>query len=141
MDQQTHEAVARGPHRGSVAADRMQDAGLVPLEPYPGTNKGWRCRCTACGHEVAPSHANIGRGLNGCAWCAGNRIHAADAERVMRAANMEPLEPYPGDLKPWRCHCRTCDRKIRPRFANVQSGRGCRYCRNYGFDCAERGVV
>lgn len=59
----------------------------------------------------------------------------------MRAANMEPLEPYPGDVKPWRCHCRGCDRKIRPRFAGVQSGRGCRYCTNHGFDSAGRVVV
>ncbi len=36
------------------AAETMRAAGLKPLEPYPGSNIRWRCRCTKCGKEVTP---------------------------------------------------------------------------------------
>jgi hypothetical protein len=47
----------------------------------------------------------------------------------MRAKNLEPLEEYPGAMKPWKCKCLDCGNVIQPRYAHIQQGRkGCTYC-------------
>ncbi|WP_432564493.1 flagellar biosynthesis protein FlhF [Kineococcus sp. SYSU DK003] len=39
------------------AASRIVRAlGLVPLEPFPGNDAPWRCRCGTCGRVVAPRY-------------------------------------------------------------------------------------
>jgi hypothetical protein len=54
---------------------------------------------------------------------------AESAVRVMKAANLSPLVPYPGSGKPWRCRCDKCKRIVTPRYNSVQqTGGGCRYC-------------
>jgi predicted GIY-YIG superfamily endonuclease len=57
-----------------------------------------------------------------------------EAASVMRAANLEPLEPYPGVKVPWRARCQTCGEEVAPHFSTVQNGGGCRYCAPYGID-------
>ena len=107
----------------------MHSARLEPLEPYPGTAKPWRCRCTTCGREVLPRHANIRNGSGGCAWCAGNIVDPDEAVAVMRSAGLEPLEPYPGTAKPWRCRCTKCSREVQPRYGSIRRGQGgCVWC-------------
>lgn len=181
------------------AAGEMLAAGFEPLEPYPGGQKAWRCRCTKCGRKVAPTFNNVrangigcaycsgkridsdearqialAKGLEpqepyrnrgpwrmrcltcereyspafatvragfGCPWCTGNRIDPADAERVMRDAGLEPLEPYTKALARWRCRCITCGNVVTPMFASVQNGHGCRYCADRGFNYNEPAVV
>lgn len=52
----------------------------------------------------------------------------ADAHAIMTAQGLEPLEPYGGSSKPWRCRHR-CGRIVTPTLSNVAAGRGvCRYC-------------
>ena len=51
------------------AAEVMQRTGLEPLEPYPGSNLPWRCRCGTCAREVTPTYSSIQIG-SGCRWCA-----------------------------------------------------------------------
>ncbi|MET8146458.1 hypothetical protein ABZU32_39630 [Sphaerisporangium sp. NPDC005288] len=48
----------------------MLEAGLVPLEPYPGASARWRCRCATCASIVTPRFANIRVGQGGCMYCA-----------------------------------------------------------------------
>ena len=49
--------------------------------------------------------------------------------RLMKAAGVTPLEPYPGARKPWLCRCDTCGREVSPWYSSVQQGRGgCGYC-------------
>jgi hypothetical protein len=52
------------------------------------------------------------------------------ASRVMLAAGVEPITPYPGTMQPWRCRCLTCHQVVTPSFGNVRRGvsKGCRYC-------------
>src|SRR5204863_9034330 len=55
---------------GQVAAVEMRSRALEPLQPYPGTNKPRRCRCTVCGGEVAPRLSNIHSSGHGpCRHC------------------------------------------------------------------------
>jgi hypothetical protein len=119
------------PIAAESAVSQMRAAGLEPLTPFPGVVVPWRSRCMTCNNEVFPRLQVIRRGQGGCPYCAGNApIGVAEAESQMRAAGLEPLEPYPGGvLKPWRCRCLTCERESTTSLANVRhSGGGCQYC-------------
>ncbi|MFI9273973.1 hypothetical protein ACIGXM_25180 [Kitasatospora sp. NPDC052896] len=63
----------------------------------------------------------------------------ATAADQMRAAGLEPLEPYPGRANlPWRCRCTTCGNEGTPRLAGIRGGRGgCRPCGNATARAAE----
>ena len=94
----THETAVRVIH----------EAGLEPLEPYPGrTTTPWRCRCITCGAVVAPNLNNLTRGMSrGCRYCSARadkessnghtRWTHESASAIMRTAGLEPLDLYPG---------------------------------------------
>jgi len=51
------------------------------------------------------------------------------AASVMRAAKLEPLDPYPGNKEKWKCKCLLCGQIVFPRFGSVSRGQGgCRDC-------------
>ena len=107
----------------------MGAADLEPLEPYAGSMTPWRCRCLKCGREVVPRYMNIRRGGRGCVWCAQKRTDPDEAAAVMRAADLEPLEPYAGSMTPWRCRCLKCGREVVPRLSGIRRGQGgCVWC-------------
>ncbi|MBI4228510.1 MAG: hypothetical protein HY693_02185 [Deltaproteobacteria bacterium] len=47
----------------------MIQAGVEPLEPYPGYDRPWSVRCLNCGRESTPTYANISKGQGGCFRC------------------------------------------------------------------------
>jgi len=120
-----------------AAAERvMREAGLEPLEPYPGRAVApWQCRCMTCGSTVSPSYNAIQQG-GGCRACyrsrqgLDQRKPEAEAWALMRAAKVEPLEPYPGSQRPWRSRCMVCGSEVTPVLNNLRKpGRGaCKYC-------------
>ncbi len=59
----------------------------------------------------------------------------------MRAAGLEPLDPFPGVVKPWRCRCTVCGNEVSPRLEAIRNGTGCRFCAEHGIDYAAPGVV
>lgn len=120
-----------------AAAATMRTAGLDPLEPYPGANVAWKCRCMKSAHEVAPTFNSVRMGTSsGCRHCgraaAGERRRAAGrhkAEAEMRTAGFEPLEPYPGAGVRWRCRHTLCGGTVFPRLVKIRSGvGGCLAC-------------
>ena len=113
-----------------AAANIMREAGVAPLEPYPGSSAVWRCRCEACGRGVTPRLDNVRQGHAACAYCAGRAVDPIEAAAVMRARGLEPLGAFPGAARPWRCRCTQCGRYVEPRYATVVKGAGCRYCGN-----------
>lgn len=112
------------------AADLMRAAGLEPQEAYPGSSQPWRCIHLACGRLVVARYETVRRGGGGCARCAGKGpIDPVEATELMRSMGLEPLEPYPGTLKKWRCTHVRCGREVSPRYNDVQQGHsGCDYC-------------
>lgn len=102
-------------------------AKIKPLVPYPGSNKPWKSVCTVCKHEIAPNFISIKRG-SGCSWCQGLKVDPKEREDMMRLADLEPLEPYPGALSPWRCKCINCHREVNPWFHTILRGGVCSYC-------------
>lgn len=119
-----------------IAHGRMRAAGLTPLTPYPGrTVKPWPARCNTCDASVAPSLNSASKG-HGCRACGHRRagrqlaLSADEAVRRMRAAGWDPMAPYPGSERPWKCQCRRCGAVQAQRLHGAQhsKGRGCRSC-------------
>lgn len=122
----------------SVAAMRvMATADLEPLEPYPGSDHPWRCRCLKCDTEVTPRYNNVRQGHSGCVHCrhketggASQRLSHKAASAVMLEHGFLPLEPYRNSITPWRCQCRKCGSEVTPRYSNVRSNQGgCSVCK------------
>lgn len=107
----------------------MRDANLEPLEPYPGALKDWKCRCGDCGRTVTPRYANVYSGHPGCVYCTRKKVDREEAVKTMRAAGLEPIEPYSTSSTPWKCRCLGCGREVSPSYSSIRSGQGgCGYC-------------
>ena len=113
----------------------MRNANLEPLEPYATSQSNWKCKCLKCGATVSPRYSAIKQGTGGCMACARleqigrGRLDESAAIAIMRGKNLEPLEPYPGAMIPWKAKCLDCGNLVKPRYAHVQQGRkGCRNC-------------
>ena len=109
------------------AENLFLNAKIKPLVPYPGSHKPWKSLCTVCKHEIAPHYQSIKRG-GGCEWCQGLKVDPKERADIMRLASLEPLEPYPGALSPWRCKCTNCQREVNPWFHSILRGGVCGFC-------------
>lgn len=120
----------------------LREKHLVPLDPYPGANARWRCRCLRCGQQIWPTYTAIRSNLEGCIYCARRKTDPADAETKMRESGLEPLVPYPGAAKGWKCRCLTCGRTVFPHYSSIQQGGGsCRFCSKGGIDYTAPGFL
>ncbi len=112
----------------------MKKAGLKPLIPYPGSNTKWKCLHIKCGEIVYPMHSTIVAGQGGCQKCGyiegglKGRVDEVFAIQIMNKAGLEPLEPYRGAGKPWKCRCLKCEQIVSPTYGSIQSGTGCGVC-------------
>ena len=123
------------------AAAIMRSAGLEPLTAYPGRHAPWPCRCQRCHQTVSPRYGAVQAG-SGCRYCNDTAIKPDAAAALMRTAGLEPLETYPGSLRPWKCRCTKCGRTVQPCYSTIQRGSGgCRWCRNSGFKSGEDAIV
>jgi hypothetical protein len=119
----------------SVARELMLRNNLKPLEEYPGNHKPWKCECLSCGRTVTPHYSSVQQGRKGCAYCAGRKVDPLNAIEVMRNANLEPLEEYPGSSKKWKCRCLSCQQIVEPKYGNIQQGGdGCQQCAGFFVD-------
>ena len=131
------------------AASLMLEAGFKVLEPYVNSNTPWASTCLKCNNPARPTFAAAtGTRQGACFECgrrkiSENKVLDSDvAAAVMRVAKLEPLEPYPGSDKPWRCRCMRCDREVTPRRAGILKGQGgCKYCATTGLDRTAPGVL
>lgn len=117
------------------AARVMLSAGLEPLEPYPGNQKKWLCHCTRCGNNVQVRRNTVASTGTGCRQCWEARrgttrlVPEETALAVMRAAGLEPQEPYVRSGTPWKSIHLACGREVSPTYNSVQQGGGgCRAC-------------
>lgn len=113
------------------AVQHMRAAGLEPLETYSTVETPWRCRCEGCGDIVSPRLHNVRAGWGGCRPCSvKNRVakqrqcNTPRAVADMRAAGLEPLEPFVDTKTDWRCRCVTCDTVVKPKLNNIRNGHG-----------------
>lgn len=125
---------ARRASREQDAVSTMRAAGFTPLEPYPGSSKPWRSRHDPCGNEAAPRLDYVAQGGVACRTCVaatkGHRVWTKSAALVaFRAADLEPLVPFPGAARPWQAKHLPCGSIVSPRLANIAAGQGpCNVC-------------
>lgn len=134
------------------ASERLLTLGYEALEEYPGSMSLWRAKHLECGQEVKVSLAPLQRGHTPRGSCPCAEAKRADAETrsrntsiegradsaaaTMVEAGWEPLEPYPGSHKPWRCRCVDCGTEGTPSHHNVLGSAGrsklCNTCSGRG---------
>lgn len=126
----------------------MIQNGLKPLEPYPGKDKPWKCKCLTCGNIVSPAWNNIRNGAGGCGNCRyvksgkSNRTPEKEAIAFMLKAGLQPLEPYLNKEMPWKCKCLDCQNIVYPSAGNIKRGQGgCSYCRETGLNYKEPSYI
>lgn len=108
----------------------MRQLNLEPLEPYQNSNAKWKSKCLICGKIVHPTFGSIQYNNNvGCRYCSGNTVDPKDAVRVMKKANLVPLEPYRSSKSPWKCKCEKCGNIVTPAYGGIVAGQGgCVFC-------------
>ncbi len=127
------------------AAKLMRDAGAIPLEPFTRTDARWKCQCAECGKTIYPALNSVkSQGTHPCRFCAALQMGARrrqEAEKkhlaLLRKAKLEPLEPFPGVNKPWKCKCIRCGKIVSPHLSSVKRGSSCGYCAGKRVDEAD----
>jgi hypothetical protein len=114
----------------------MRNAGVEPLEAFPGSNSPWRSRCNKCSSEVTPRYSTVSRGLGACNVCAkfnAAKVRSDEAQLRLRESlklrGIEPVESYQGMHVPWLVRCETCQHEWRPKPYSLANGRGCPECK------------
>lgn len=117
-----------------VAILRMREAGMQPLEPYPGRAKKWLCRCMSCGEVRGTYFDTICRGGKGCKPCANRqtgerrRLKQEVVDQLLLEAKLRAVEKYISTSKPLLCECLECGNYVSPTLADVKRGARCEYC-------------
>jgi hypothetical protein len=106
----------------------MANVGLEPLSKYVNSKEPWRVKHKKCGRIFTIEYANV-RGGSSCRYCAGNAVIPKEATQLMQKMGLQPLVPYPGGKKPWKCKCKVCKKIIYPNYSSTANrNAGCAYC-------------
>lgn len=114
----------------------MAARGVTPLEPYPGANVPWKCKCERCGSIVQPRYSTVVKaGKGGCNFCAKRdsaAVRKARAEKLALAQaaklHLRPLTQYPGAQQIWTLECMSCGSVTSKKAYGVTQGKGCAAC-------------
>ena len=123
--------------------EKMKAIKLQPLVPYPGAHKKWKCLCLRCDRVVYPFFVYINsKDSKGCNYCSKTKVDEEEAKRIMKSAMLQPLVPYPGAHKKWKCKCIACGTIVFPAYHSIRSGQGgCPSCADSGFDPSKDGYL
>lgn len=120
-----------------LAAKKMIERGVRPLERYQNSNARWKCECLTCGQIVFPRYGTVvtaGRG--GCDFCAkkragetrNKRIREVDFPAACEAANVTPLTDFVDAFTKISLRCNTCGHKFQKVWSPLRDGKGCPKC-------------
>jgi len=126
----------------------MKENGLIPLEQFKTANKQWKCKCTKCKKISSPSYSHVLDG-HGCIHCGVIRrsekalIPQKVAVAIMKKAKLQPLEPYRGGNRKWKCKCLKCKRIVYPWLNSIKNNNqgGCIYCAELGFNYKKSAIL
>lgn len=118
-----------------MAEEAMIAAGVQPVEPFPGSELPWMCRCLSCGQDASPRYNSIKRGQGGCKPCGYRKVSKSltmtSNEAVLRlgALGLVPLAEYPGAHSGWSVECLACGENFKIKLAEKERrGRGRSRC-------------
>ena len=138
----------------AVAVGTMMAAGVTPLEPFPGSDKPWKCQCDTCGTVVTPRHSSVRWGNGACNECGNVKGGAANAtpKPGQSLADLHPViaaeahgwdpstvKPASGQRKQWKC--RDCGHEWPATVSKRTEGKGCPACTERGFNPAKPAAV
>jgi hypothetical protein len=121
----------------SIAFERMIEKGVHPLEPYPGSNARWRCKCLKCDTEVFPRYATVVvGGKGGCDACAKKaaretrkkRIREKDFPQACATAGVTALSEFKNAFEKIDLRCNKCGNEFKMVWSPLRDGRGCPKC-------------
>jgi hypothetical protein len=113
---------------GDQAISFMRTAGFEPLTDYKNVEQPWKSKCMVCLRIVSPRLADVKKGKK-CGYCAKRKVDPREAIKIMKAQNLKPLEPYPGNKKGWKSLHVKCGNIVYPRFNSIQQDQGgCKFC-------------
>jgi hypothetical protein len=121
------------------AINRMNEAGLKPLEPFISSRQKWKSSCIRCESIVSPALHDIRRGNGGCKKCGREkqknslRYSEDEAKEIMLKANLEPIELYRRSNLPYKCKCLVCSSIVSPNLSSILQGGGCDICNGNKF--------
>lgn len=120
-----------------LAAQRMIERGIKPLEPYTRSGDRWKCKCLTCGAIVYPRYATVvTAGKGGCDSCARNnagekrtrQIREIDFPRACAVAGVTPLSEFINSFEKIELRCNACGYEFRLVWSPLRDGRGCPKC-------------
>lgn len=120
-----------------VAARRMIERGVRPLEPYTSSSKRWKCECLECGAVVYPRYGSVvTAGKGGCDFCAkkkaaatrNKRIREEDFPKACVAAGVTALSEFKSAFEKIDLQCDTCGHLFRMVWSPLRDGKGCPKC-------------
>lgn len=120
-----------------MAAQRMIERGVRPLEPYTSSSTRWKSECLECGAVVYPRYGTVvtaGRG--GCDFCAkkkaaatrNKRIRQEDFPKACVAAGVTALSEFKNAFEKIDLQCDTCGHLFRMVWSPLRDGKGCPRC-------------
>jgi len=117
------------------AIDLMIQAGVMPIEDYPGSAKHWKCKCLKCGQIVWPKHSSIKQnpGSGGCNPCAKIQTQVVlrkrnydSALRFLEKNELTLLGPYQSAKAKALFRCERCGNEFPASYTDfTSSGRTC----------------
>ena len=120
-----------------VAAKRMIERGVKPLEPYTSSSTRWKCECLTCGQIVSPRYGTVVvAGKGGCDSCAkrqaaktrNKQTREIDFPAACEAVNVTALSEYVDASTKIELQCNTCGHKFPMAWSPLREGRGCPKC-------------
>ncbi len=124
----------------------LREHNLQAIAKYTGNKDLISVKCLKCMKRKKIRRSFLlqrNKKMQGCMTCAGARI--ADPKKIMKTmknAKLNPLVPYSGGHKRWKCECLKCGEIVYPEFNSVLSGQGgCIYCAEIGFNYKKPAIV
>lgn len=107
----------------------FRSKGLEPQEKFKGPHHPWKSIHTECGRTVSPRWANVQQNHGVCVYCSGGKVDMKEVRQILKANNLKPLVPYPGNKTGWRCIHLPCGREVAPTYGGLNGGQGpCELC-------------
>jgi Zn finger protein HypA/HybF involved in hydrogenase expression len=108
----------------------MAEKGLLPLEDFINVTSPWKYKCLKCENEGVTTLHKVKNHGSGCPYCGGVKVDPKKMDRMMKAAQLVPLEPYKSNTSKWKVLHEACGNEVVTTWAEVQSGQGgCGICR------------
>ena len=124
----------------------LAEHNLEPFGKYTGNQDSITVKCLLCNKRKPIKTSFLlqrNKKMQGCMTCSGARV--ADPKKivlVMKKAKLQPLVPYSGGHKRWKCKCLKCEEIVYPQFNSILRGQGgCIYCAEIGFNYKQPAIV